>query len=99
MLFIVVAPAAACWLVPIGLHLIGELIASIIAIVLAARARRVVCALLVMRDVHAGHALDFDRKPSRAERRVIATGLRIALQQTQLTSLFPTVACRARSSH
>ena len=96
MLFVVAALAAACWLVPIALRMIVELIATMIAIVLAVRTRRVVRDILAMRDMYAGPELDFDRKPSRAERRALAAGLRLAIRQTELMSLLPHTAARAQ---
>jgi hypothetical protein len=39
--------------------------------------------------------LDYDRKSTHAERRLMRASLRLAIQQTELRSLFPSVAARA----
>lgn len=83
------------WLMPFGLRLVIEILATVMMFALEVRARGNARAMCELRNKHVA-TLNFDRKPSRAERRVMATGLRLALQQTNATSLFPTIGDRTR---
>lgn len=88
--------AAVCFVVfkrlaPVLCRCLVEIVATAIALVLAMRARRLERIILPMRDKRSA----FDSKPTHAARRVMATSLRVALSQTELRSLFPTVPDRA----
>ncbi len=90
-----IAIVAGLWLMPFGLRLVVEIFATVMMFALEVRARDNARALCEMRDKHVD-TLNFDRKSSRAERRAMATGLQLALQQTNVRSLFPTIGDRAR---
>lgn len=70
---------------------LAVIMAMTIGIVLALRVRHLEPIIVAMRDERSA----FDRKPTRAERRVIAASLRLAMTRTELRSLFPIVADRA----
>ncbi|WP_137787743.1 hypothetical protein [Sphingomonas sp. 3P27F8] len=65
--------------------------AALVAAILAVKARGLTRLILV----HSPRDLDYDRKPSRAQRRVMRASLQVALDQTELRSLFPTLVGRA----
>ncbi|QDZ06928.1 hypothetical protein FPZ24_05060 [Sphingomonas panacisoli] len=65
--------------------------ATFIAVMLAKKAQRLTRAMLANRPCD----LDYDRKPSRAQRRQMRASLRVALKQTDLRSLFPTTVAGA----
>lgn len=48
--------------------------------------------ILAFRSACNGSLADFDRKPTRAQRRAMRTSLKLALRQTDLTSVFPGIA-------
>lgn len=60
-------------------------IALIIAVCLSRSASRTTPRLLE----HQHNVLDYDRKPTGAQRRQMRAGLQLALHQTELRSLFP----------
>ena len=91
----VIAVVAGFWLMPLGLRLVVEIFATVMMFALEVWARGNARAMCEMRNKHED-TLNFDRKSSRAERRAMATGLRLALQQTNASSLFPTIGNRAR---
>lgn len=66
-------------------RLVVGLIALIIAIGLSRRVARTTRQLLELRRAD----LDYDRRPTRAQRRLMRASLRLALHQTELRSLFP----------
>jgi len=69
-----------------------DAIATGIGLVLFARAAHVRRRIVAMRQGRG--ALDSDRRPSRAERRLMAVGLNLAIRQTELRSLFPQAGLR-----
>jgi len=77
----------ARWLPP----MLVAVTATFIAVMLAMKAHRLTRAMLANRPCD----LDYDRKPSRAQRRLMRASLRVALKQTELRSLFPTTVARA----
>lgn len=78
-------------LVPVPCRCVVEIVATAIGVVFALRARRLERIILPMRDNRSA----FDSKPTRAARHAMAASLRVALSQTELRSLFPTVPDRA----
>ncbi|MDK2766632.1 MAG: hypothetical protein KYX69_02820 [Sphingomonas sp.] len=66
-----------------------DLIATAMGIVLTLRAARIRRRIIAMRSGAQATILDFDRRPSRAQRRSMAAGLKLAIRQTELRSLFP----------
>lgn len=66
--------------------------ATAMGLILFARADRLHRRILALRDERG--SFDFDRRPSRAERRLMAAGLKLAIRQTELRSLFSQVAAR-----
>lgn len=86
----------ALWSFKIGPRLIVEFIATVFGIILYARAGRATQVILASRNGPAAKRLDFDCRPSRAERRALAKSLRTAINLTDLGSLFPAVAARTR---
>ena len=91
----VIGVVVCFWLMPFGLRLVIEILATVMMFALELRARGIARAICEMRNKYVD-TLNFDRKSSRAERRAMATGLRLALRQTNATSLFPTIGDRAR---
>lgn len=77
------AVTAAC----IAPRLLVLLLAMLMAASLSARLRRTTCRLLA--DGSIRHGLNYDRRTSRAERRLIRKSLCLALDQVELRSLFP----------
>lgn len=73
---------AAC----IAPRLLVLLLAMLMAASLSARLRRTTCRLA---DGSIRHGLNYDRRTSRAERRLIRKSLCLALDQVELRSLFP----------
>lgn len=69
-----------------------DAIATALGVILFVRAARVQRRMIAMRVGHS--AADFDRRPSRAERRLMAAGLKLAIRQTELRRLFPQVGSR-----
>ncbi|WP_375398457.1 hypothetical protein [uncultured Sphingomonas sp.] len=69
-----------------------DAIATALGVVLFARAARVQRHMIATRG-EIGTA-DFDRRTSRAERRLMAAGLKLAIRKTELRSLFPHVGSR-----
>ncbi|MDY7524629.1 hypothetical protein [Sphingomonas sp. 10B4] len=82
-----VAAFAAVLIAP---RMLVALLAILIAATLVCRSRRI--ALLLLADSSIRSDLNYDRKPSRAERRLMRKSLRLALDQTELRSLFPSTA-------
>jgi len=72
-------------------RILVALVAAFIAVMLAKKARRLAQSMLA----HPLRHLDYDEKPSRTQRRLMRASLRVALDQTELRSLFPTVVSRA----
>jgi len=72
-----------------------DLIATAMGIMLAIRAARVRRRIIAMRNESAAAVRDCDRRPRRAERRLLAAGLKLAIRQTEFRSLFPTTMERA----
>lgn len=68
-------------------RLIVDAIATVLGVMLFARTARVERRLLAM-CAEPG-ANDVDHQPSRAERRLMAAGLRLAIRQIEMRSLFP----------
>jgi len=91
----VIGVVAGLWLMPFGLRLVIEILATVMMFALELRARGNARTMCEMGNRYVD-TLNFDRKSSRAERRAMATGLRLALRQTSATSLFPTIGDRAR---
>jgi len=91
----VIGVVVGLWLMPFGLRLVIEFLATGMMFALEVRARSNARAMCEMRNKYAD-SVTFDRKSSRAERRAMSTGLRLALQQTNATSLLPTIGDRAR---
>lgn len=69
-----------------------DAIATVVGLALFARAAHVSSHILAMRNRHG--AVDFDRRLGRSDRRLIAAGLKLAIQQTEFRSLFPQTASR-----
>lgn len=76
-------------------QLIVGLIATLLGIYLIRSSRMAAQALIGAGAAHRGK-LDYDRKPSRSERRLMRRHLKLALRQTELASLLPGVMARAR---
>ena len=76
-------------------RLIVELIATLIASALTLSSRRLARALLDRRNDTDLATARWDDRPTRAERRLLARSLDIALSQTELRSVFPGVMTRA----
>ncbi len=72
-------------------RILVALVAAFIAVLLAKKARRLAQTMLAHPPCH----LDYDEKPSPAQRRLMRASLRVALDQTELRSLFPTLVSRA----
>lgn len=92
MLLIIALTSA--WL--LGRYVSGILVAMIatsVGVNLALRARRVERRIILA----ARHDLNFDARPTRAERRIMRAGLRLALDQAPIRSLFPSTMTRAQS--
>ena len=90
MLFVIVSAYLACCIVP---RLLVESVATGIGVLLVISNRRARQRLLeVARPVETP---DWDRRPSRAERRALQRGLNAALDMTAFSSLLPHVAVRA----
>ena len=70
--------------------LLVALVVAVIAGVLARRIGRVTRRLLAAPRLE----IDYDRTPSRAERRLMRKSLRVAIARTELRSLFPTIVGR-----
>ena len=71
-----------------------DVIATVIGVTLVIRSRRLARRLIKAGDEHRT-VLNFDCKPSRAERRLMRNSLRFALHQTELMSLLPRTTVRA----
>lgn len=69
-------------------------VATAMGVILFVRAACVRRRVLAMREERG--AADFDRPPSRAERRWMAAGLKLAIRQTELRSLFPHIGSRCQ---
>ncbi len=69
------------------------IIATLIGVNLVARARPVERRVILA----ARSDLNFNRRPTRAERRMVRKGLRLALDQTEFRSLFPATMTRAQA--
>ena len=89
-----IATAAACAALIHGPRLLVELLATLIGVFLTARSNRIAAALLGQRI---DQTTDFDRKPSRADCRLMRQSLRLAVAQTQLRSLLPATITRAEA--
>lgn len=74
-------------------RILVTLTATIIAVVLALKFERAVRRQLA----NLSRELDYDRKPSRAERRMMRSSMRLAIAKTELRSLLPTIVSRADS--
>ena len=72
-----------------------DAIATAIGVVLEVRVANVRRRIIAMRNEVETAALDFDRRPSRAERRLMATELKLTIRQTEFRSLLPLTASRA----
>lgn len=70
-----------------------DAIATGIGLVLFAHAAHIRRRILAMRE--GCGTLDFDRRPSRAERRLMTAGLKLAIRQAELRSLLPVTTWRA----
>lgn len=68
-------------------------VAMALGMALARRSRRIGEQLVRARDVSGG----FDRRPTRAERRLMRAHLKLAIEQTALGSLLPGVMVRANA--
>ena len=69
-----------------------DAIATVLGVVLFARVARLQRRMIAMREGRG--TVDFDRRPSRADRRLMAAGLKLAIRQTEFRSLFPHVGSR-----
>lgn len=90
-MLLIIALIAVCLF---GLHaprILVAALAMVLAVNLALGSRRAGRRMLVA----ATPELDFDRKPSRTQRRQMRKGLRLALDQTEFRSLFPTTMTRS----
>lgn len=88
--------AAICVLIPIAARLLVSANATAVGVALGMRAcsiERDICA-----TAKASRQSDRpgDYKPTRAHRRILRAGLKVALQQTELRSLFPDHADRSQ---
>ena len=72
-------------------RILVALVAAFIAVLLAKKACRLAQSMLAHPPCH----LDYDEKPSRAQQHLMRVSLRVALDQIELRSLFPTVVSRA----
>ncbi|WP_394653103.1 hypothetical protein [uncultured Sphingomonas sp.] len=73
-------------------RLLVDLIATVMGVVLFAKAAQVRCRMLAMQG-RSGDA-GGDQRLSRSERRLLAAGLKLAMRQTEFRSLLPQVAAR-----
>lgn len=73
-----------------------NIVATAMAIHLLRRSRSVSQKLIRAGAEHRD-TLDFDRRPSRSQRRLMRAHLTLAVKQTELASLLPTVMTRVRS--
>ncbi|RSY81998.1 hypothetical protein DAH66_14100 [Sphingomonas koreensis] len=87
--------AATMFALPLMSRRLVAAIATIFAVALVIRSRLVAAELIVRTDEH--RKLDYDRKPSRSERRAMRRGLKLALDQAELRSLFPATMARAET--
>jgi len=85
--------AATIFALPLMSRLLVAAIATLLGLSLIIRSRRVARDLLA--GANENRNLNYDRKPSRAERRAMGRGLKLALDQTELRSLFPATMARA----
>ena len=86
-LALVLTYVCAIWLPRL---LVGGM-ALIVAITLSLHVKRTTP--LLLQD--APRDLDYNRKPTRAQRRLMRASLRLAIRQTELRSLFPSVVAQA----
>lgn len=70
------------------LRLVVGVAAKLLAVYLLRRSRRVGEALIRAGAAHCGTS-DYDRRPSRSERRLMRAHLKLALKKTELASLLP----------
>lgn len=91
----IITCSAALAAILIAPRLLVALLAILVGATLSAQSRRVAGRLLA--DSSIRHDLNYDRRPSRTERRLMRKSLRLALDQTELRSLFPSItACAER---
>lgn len=85
------------WIIlPRAARLSVAVLAMIYGFVLAARTRNTERSLLAFVDASENASADFDRKPTRGQRRAMRKSLTLALHQTEFRSLFPDIAHRAQ---
>ena len=77
-------------------RLMVGLIATVLAIYLMRRSRILGAALIRAGAAHRDRP-DYDRKPSRPERRLMRAHLKLALDQAELASVLPAIMMRARA--
>lgn len=89
--------SAIAWLtLPHAVRLAVAAVAMVYGIALAIRARRTEKQILAFSST-TGHSLaDFDRKPTRGQRRAMRRSQKLALRQTEFRSLFPSIARRTQ---
>lgn len=73
-------------------RLLVALLTILIGAALFSRSRSVAGRLLADSSIRID--MNYDRRPTRAERRLIRKGLRLALAQTEVRSLFPSITAR-----
>lgn len=88
----IITCAAVLAAILIAPRLLVALLAILFGATSFARSRQVAGRLLA--DNRIRHDLNYDRRPSRAERRLMRKSLRLALDQTELRSLFPSITAR-----
>lgn len=92
-MLLIIALTSAWLLGRYGPRMLVAIIATIVGLNLVLRARRVERRMILA----ARRDLNFDYRPTRAERRLMLAGLRLALDQAQIRSLFPSMMARAQS--
>lgn len=95
-MMLIIVCVTASMILPHGARLSVAVIAIIYGLVLAARTRNTERSLLAFAVANKNGLADFDRKPTRGQRRAMRKGLTLALHQTEFRSLFPDVAHRAQ---
>ncbi|WP_439570691.1 hypothetical protein [Sphingomonas sp.] len=91
----IIALSAAILAIPLMARLLVAAIATLLGAALVIRSRRNAGDIL-SRGIGQRNSR-CDRKPSRAERRLLKQGLKLALDQAELKSLFPTTVARAET--
>ncbi len=88
-----IAFAAATLATPLASRLLAAAIATLLGVALIVRSWRV--GRDILGRVNDRRGLDYDRRSTRAERRAMRKGLKLALDQTEFRSLLPKMMATA----